>query len=257
MALAGIDVGSVNVSVVILDGGRILSYSILRLADKGSEPRRAVELALRAADLGWGQIATVVATGRGRSSVDFAQRQSSEVLCQARGALYLFPLARMVINLGAESSRVISLGEDGRVKSFATNDKCAAGSGLFLESMAYLLGVPVTEMGQLALAADTAEKVSSRCAVFAESEVISHIHRGVAKERILAGLHQAVADRILDLVSRVSIRQEVVVTGGVAKNPALVKELETKLVLAVRVPPEPQIVGALGAALLAADQPGR
>jgi len=257
MALAGIDVGSVNTSVVILDGGRILSYSILGLAGEGSEPGQAMELALGAAGLGWEQIAAVVATGRGRSGVDFAQRQSSEVLCQARGALYLFPSARTVINLGAESSRVIGLGEDGRVKSFATNDKCAAGSGLFLESIAYLMGVSVAEMGQLALAADVAEEVSSRCAVFAESEVISHIHRGVAKERILAGLHRAVADRILELVSRVTIRQEVVVTGGVAKNPALIKELEAKLGLSVRVPPEPQIVGALGAALLAGDQPKR
>ncbi len=257
MALAGIDVGSVNTSVVILDGGRIVSHHIIASGDAGAEPRQAMELALGVAGLSWGQISAVVATGCGRKSVDFARRQSSEVLCQARGALYLFPSARTVINLGAESSRVISLGEDGRVKSFATNDKCAAGSGLFLESMAYLMGVTVAEMGQLALAVETAEEVSSRCAVFAESEVISHIHRGVAKERILAGLHRAVADRVLDLVSRVTVCQEVVVTGGVAKNPALIKELEAKLRFTVRVPPEPQIVGALGAALLAGDQPNR
>ena len=254
MALAGIDVGSVNTSVVILDDGRIISHSIVGSAEEGAEPRQAMELALGVAGLGWGAIAAVVATGRGRSGVDFAQRQSSEVLCQSRGALWLFPSARTVINLGAESSRAISLDDYGRVKSFATNDKCAAGSGLFLESMAYLIGVPVAEIGKLALAAETAEEVSSRCAVFAESEVISHIHRGVAKERILAGLHRAVADRILDLASRVAIRPEVVVTGGVAKNPAIIKELEAKLGLAVRLPPEPQMVGALGAALLAGDQ---
>lgn len=255
MAVAGIDVGSVNTSVVILDDGRILSHFIVGSGEAGSEPRLAMELALGTAGVGWGQIAAVVATGRGRSGVDFAQRQSSEVLCQARGALWLFPSARTVINLGAESSRVISLNDYGRVQSFATNDKCAAGSGLFLESMAYLMGVPVAEMGALALGAETAEEVSSRCAVFAESEVISHIHRGVAKERILAGLHRAVADRILDLVSRVTIRQEVVVTGGVAKNRALIKELEARLGFAVRLPREPQMVGALGAALLAGDQP--
>lgn len=254
MALAGIDVGSVNTSVVILDKGHILTHLTVGPGETGSEPRPAVELALAAAGLDWGEIAGVVATGRGRRGVDFAQRQSSEVLCQARGVLWLFPPARTVINLGAESSRAISLNDDGMVQSFVTNDKCAAGSGLFLESMAYLTGVPVTEMGQLALGAETAEDVSSRCAVFAESEVISHIHRGVAKERILAGLHRAVADRILDLVSQVTIRQEVVVTGGVAKNPAIIKELEAKLGLTVRIPPEPQIVGALGAALLAGDQ---
>lgn len=257
MALAGIDVGSVNTSVVILDEGRILSHLIVCTGEAGSEPRQAVELALRTAGLGWGEISGVVATGCGRSGVDFAQRRSSEVVCQARGALWLFPSARTVINLGAESSRAISLNDDGRVQSFATNDKCAAGSGLFLESMAYLMGVPVAEMGKLALGAETAEEVSSRCAVFAESEVISHIHRGVAKERVLAGLHRAVADRILDLVSRVTIRQEVVVTGGVAKNPAIIRELEAKLGLTVHLPPEPQIVGALGAALLAGDQLSR
>ena len=254
MALAGIDVGSVNTSIVILDDGHILSYSIVSSAEEGSEPHQALELAMEEASIGWKKIAAVVATGRGRSGVDFAQRQSSEVLCQSRGALWLFPSARSVINLGAESSRVISLDDYGRVKSFATNDKCAAGSGLFLESMAYLIGVPLAEMGELALAAETAEEVSSRCAVFAESEVISHIHRGVAKEHILAGLHRAVADRILDLASRVAIRPDVVVTGGVAKNLAIIKELQAKLVLTVRLPPEPQIVGALGAALLAGDQ---
>jgi len=254
MAVAGIDVGSVNTAVVILDDGRILSYSIVSSAEEGSDTRQAMELVLAAAGLSRGAIAAVVVTGCGRSSVDFAQRQSSEVVCQSRGALWLFPSARTVINLGAESSRVISIDAYGKVQSFATNDKCAAGSGLFLESMAYLIGVPVADMGELALAAETAEEVSSRCAVFAESEVISHIHRGVAKERILAGLHQAVADRILDLASRVTIRPEVVVTGGVAKNPAIIKELEAKLGLAVRLPTEAQMVGALGAALLAGDQ---
>ncbi len=254
MAVAGIDVGSVNTAVVILDDGRILSYSIVSSAEEGSDTRQAMELVLGEAGLGRGAIAAVVVTGCGRSSVDFAQRQSSEVVCQSRGALWLFPSARTVINLGAESSRVISIDAYGKVQSFATNDKCAAGSGLFLESMAYLIGVPVADMGELALAAETAEEVSSRCAVFAESEVISHIHRGVAKERILAGLHQAVADRILDLASRVTIRPEVVVTGGVAKNPAIIKELEVKLGLAVRLPPETQMVGALGAALLAGDR---
>jgi predicted CoA-substrate-specific enzyme activase len=256
MALGGIDVGSVNTSVVIFEDARILSHFIVSSGESDSEPRRAMEKALEVAGLEWGELATVVATGRGRSGVDFAQKQSSEVVCQARGALWLFPTARTVINLGAESSRVISLNEYSKVQSFATNDKCAAGSGLFLESMAYLMEVSVAEMGDLALAAETAEEVSSRCAVFAESEVISHIHRGVAKERILAGLHRAVADRILDLVSRVTMQREVVLTGGVARNTALIKELEAKLGFAVCLPPEPQIVGALGAALLAGEQSG-
>lgn len=251
MVPVGIDVGSVNTVVVLLHHGRILSHLIVDPDEGLSEPRRVMEEALKAVGFDWGDIDSVVATGRGRNSIDFAQKKSSEVVCQARGAFWLFPSARSVLNLGAESSRVISLDESGRARSFATNDKCAAGSGLFFDSMAELMGMPVAEIGRLALGAESVEEVSSRCAVFAESEVISHIHRGVSRESILAGLHQAVVDRILDLSSKVTIMPEVVLTGGVAKNPAIIRELEEKLGLAVHLPPEPQIVGALGAALLA------
>jgi len=256
MTVGGIDVGSVNTSVVLLDDGCIVSQLVLGSDSTDSEPHRAMELTLEAAGSSWGQLGAVVATGRGRSSVDFARRQSSEVVCQARGAQWLCSAARTVINLGGESSRVISLNAEGKVTSFATNDKCAAGSGMFLDSMAYLMEVPVAAMGAMALEAVAAEEVSSRCAVFAESEVISHIHRGVEKERILAGLHRAVADRILDLVNRVTVEPEVVLSGGVAKNIAVVRELESRLGFPVWLPPEPQVVGALGAALLAGGHSG-
>lgn len=255
MIVAGVDIGASTAKAVLLEDTHILGYSIIATgAESANSARQALNQALMRAGLSLAQIGYIVATGYGRVIVPFAQETVTELTCHARGANWLFPSARTVINLGAESSRVISLSDNGRVQSFATNDKCAAGSGLFLESMAYLIGVPVAEMGELALAAETAEEVSSRCAVFAESEVISHIHRGVAKGRILAGLHRAVADRILDLASRVVIRPEVVITGGVAKNPAIIKELEAKLGLTVHLPPEPQMVGALGAALLAGDQ---
>ena len=256
MTVGGIDVGSVNTSVVLLGDGCILSQLVLGSDSPDSQPHRAMELALEAAGCSWSQLEAVVATGRGRSRVEFAGRQSSEVVCQARGAKWLCPAARTVINLGGESSRVISLNAEGKVTSFATNDKCAAGSGMFLDSMAYLMEVPLAGMGAMALEAAAAEEVSSRCAVFAESEVISHIHRGVPKERILAGLHRAVADRVLDLVNRVTVEAEVVVTGGVAKNDAVVRELESRLGYPLWLPPEPQIVGALGAALLATDRAG-
>jgi predicted CoA-substrate-specific enzyme activase len=250
MVLVGIDVGSVNTAVVLLHNGRILSHMIVDPNDGLSEPRLVMEEALKAVEFDWGDVDSVVATGRGRNGVHFAQKKSSEVVCQARGAFWLFPSTRSVFNLGAESSRVISLDENGRARSFATNDKCAAGSGLFFDSMAELMGMTVDEIGVLALGADSAVEVSSRCAVFAESEVISHIHSGVTRESILAGLHRAVVDRILDLSSKVSIVPEVVVTGGVAKNPAIIRALEEKLELSVHLPPQPQIVGALGAALL-------
>ncbi len=247
--VAGIDVGSHNVSTVLLGPGGVLGHAILASAEEGERAaRRSLEEACaRCGDVPIPE--AVVATGCGRSQVSFAARKSSEVLCQARGAHHLFPQARTVLNLGAESNRAVRISPDGRATAFATNDKCAAGSGRFLELMARVLEVPLEKMDELALAADTRAEVSSRCTVFAESEVISHIHRGVPKEQILAGIHAAVVDRIVELAGRVELEPEVAVTGGLALNRALLAELESRLDLPLLVPPEPRIVGALGAAI--------
>jgi len=255
MLVAGVDVGARNISVVILQDSDILSYYILSSGEEGgTASRRAVEEAIKKTSLRFTDLEHVVSTGCGRSSVPFAKRQSTEVVCQARGAFWLFPSTRTVINLGAESSRAIRVGETGKVEAFVKNDKCAAGSGQFLETMSKVLEVPLELMGELSLRAEGWEEVSSICAVFAESEVISHIHRGVPKDRILAGVHKAVADRIMEMVGNMGLKSDVVATGGVAKNKAIVKELESKTRLSITVPPEPQIVGALGAALFARDK---
>ncbi|MBI4763700.1 MAG: 2-hydroxyglutaryl-CoA dehydratase [Deltaproteobacteria bacterium] len=256
MYYAGIDAGAINTAVVILDGDRIILQKVVNSLTDDPDPLRIMNAALEEAGLEGEEIDGIVATGRGRGICLFANKQSPEVICQARGALYFLPTARTIINLGAENSRIICLNDSGKVKAFAANDKCAAGSGLFLDSMADLMGIPVSEMGGLALNAPSAEGVSSRCAVFAESEVISHIHRGVPKERILAGLHLAVTDRIMELSQKVTIEPALMVTGGVARNRAIIKDIEMKLGLSVYIPPGPQIVGALGAALLAQDQAG-
>jgi len=250
MAQVGIDVGSVNTALALMERDGLLSYLIVSTDEFLINPQRVMDQALENAGLDRGRIESITATGRGRKGLEFAQKKSAEVVCQAKGAAWLFPSAGTVLNLGAESSRVISLDETGRVKTFAANDKCAAGSGLFFDSMSHLLEVPLEEMGPLSLKAESAEAVSSRCAVFAESEVISHIHRGVPRERILAGLHQAVIDRILDLTSKVTVRPEMVVTGGVAGNPAIIDALEARLGLNLLIPPEPRITGAIGAALI-------
>jgi len=250
MIRVGIDAGSLNLALVLLNQDRILLKLIVNPDERQANPRQIMEQALDMAGLSWVDIVSLVATGRGRNKIDFASKKRSEVTCQAQGASWLFPGVRAVVNLGAESSRVISLGENGRVKTFATNDKCAAGSGLFFDSMADLMGISVAEMGRVALKAESAEEVSSRCAVFAESEVISHIHRGVAKDKILAGLHRSVVDRILDLCRKITLEPDLVITGGVAKNPAVTTELGKKLGFKILIPDEPQIVGALGAALL-------
>jgi (R)-2-hydroxyacyl-CoA dehydratese activating ATPase len=254
MFYAGIDVGAINTAVIILDQDKVIRHKSVNSWTENSDPLRIMNSAIEEAGLVWGKINGIVATGRGRGNCLFAKKQSPDVICQARGALYFFPSVRTIINLGAENSRIISLNDSGKVKAFAANDKCAAGSGLFLDSMAVLMGIPVSEMGELALKASSAEGVSSRCAVFAESEVISHIHRGVPKERILAGLHLAVTDRIMELSQKVTIEPDLVVTGGVAANRAIIKDMEMKLRLPVYIPPDPRIVGALGAALLARDQ---
>lgn len=254
MLVAGVDVGARNISAVILQDSDILSYCILGSGEEGAvASREAVEQAIRKTGFGFAGLQSIVSTGCGRNSVPFAKRQSAEVVCQARGAFWLLPSTRTVINLGAESSRAIRVGETGRVEAFAKNDKCAAGSGLFLETMSKVLQVPLELMGELSLKAEGWEEVSSICAVFAESEVISHIHRGVPKERILAGLHRAVASKALEILGKVGIKSDVVVTGGVAKNRAIIRELERETRLKIIVPPEPQIIGALGAALLARD----
>jgi len=252
MLVAGIDVGARNISAVVLLDSDILSYCVLTSGEAGATAARAaVEEAIKQANLVFTDLQYVVVTGCGRSSVPFANRQSTEVVCQARGAFYLSPLVRTVVNLGAESSRVIRVSETGRVEAFAKNDKCAAGSGMFLETMSTVLEIPLEMMGEMSLRAKGCEEVSSICAVFAESEVISHIHRGVPKERILVGVHRAVASRILETLGTIGIKGDVMATGGVAKNAAIVRELEAKIGLSIIVPPEPQIVGAVGAALSA------
>jgi predicted CoA-substrate-specific enzyme activase len=156
-----------------------------------------------------------------------------------------------VIDIGGQDSKVIRLDEQGRNVDFQMNDKCAAGTGRFLEVMAHALEVKVEDLGRLSLGAPRAVKISSMCTVFAESEVVSLIADNQPKEVIIRGLHQAIADRILGMVSRVGIKEEVTLTGGVAKNEGVVRALEERLGVKLFIPPEPQIIGALGAALLA------
>jgi len=252
--VAGIDIGARNTSVVILRGGDLLAHCVVASGqDTTASAQQALADALNKAGCSPRDLKCTVATGCGRESARFAARLSTEVVCQAKGAFHLFPTARTVINLGAESNRAIRIADDGRVTAFAKNDKCAAGSGLFLETMSAVLDVPLELMSELSLKSADCEEVSSICAVFAESEVISHIHRGVPKDRILAGLHKAVANRILEMTGPVGIKAAVLITGGVALNRAIVKELQNKIGLEVLVPPEPRIVGALGAALLAGE----
>jgi len=255
MYYAGVDVGAVTGKVVILgEDGEIVGFSIV---PTGASGRRAAEVALEKAlekaGLGRDLVGQVVATGYGRASVDYAGRRVTEITCHARGAHHLYPQVRTVIDVGGQDSKVIVVGPKGRVLDFLMNDKCAAGTGRFLEVMAGALELDVEELGEVGLRARRPVSISSTCTVFAESEVVGLVSEGAAREDIVAGLHKAIARRIGAMAARVGFAPPVVMTGGVAKNRGAVKALEERLGTSLIIPEEPQIVGALGAALLARE----
>jgi len=253
---AGIDIGSLSTDVVLLDrGGNVAGSAVVAT---GASTRKACAEALGRALAEAGgtesDVAFAVATGYGRESVASAGLRVTEITCHARGARHLFPEARTVLDIGGQDSKVIRLSPDGKVIDFAMNDKCAAGTGRFLEVMARALEMDLEEMGPRSLLSKKALAVSSMCTVFAESEVISLIASGAAPEDIARGIHAAVADRIAALAERVGMGPPAVMTGGVAKNPGARKALEDRFGLSLLVPGEPQTAGALGAALIAREK---
>ncbi len=250
---AGVDIGSATAKAVLVDADGIIREYIV--APSGGNLRLAADRVLagvleqaggRRADLG-----AIVATGYGRESVADRDKSVTEIACHAKGAYALHPDARAVIDIGGQDSKVIALDAKGAVQKFEMNDKCAAGTGRFLEVMARTLEVPLDDFGPRAHAADMPATISSTCTVFAESEVISLLAQGQSVERILAGLCLAISQRINSLASRVGMTPRVIMTGGVARNTGVVRAVEKAIGLPITVPDNPQIVGALGAALLA------
>ncbi len=254
MLAAGIDVGSTSSEVVLLDGDKILAYSIV---DTGYNSRRAAGLALEKALSGAGiareQIGAIVATGYGRIAVDYAGKQVTEISCYARGVNFLCPQVRTVIDIGGQDSKVIAVSPKGKPTDFQMNDKCAAGTGRFLEVMARALQLELTELGVISARSKKQMVISSMCTVFAESEVITLVAEGAAREDIVAGLHRAIAKRVGAMVKRVGIVPPIAFAGGVAKNAGVRRALEQELGETLIIPDEPQIIGALGAVLIARD----
>ena len=254
MIVAGMDIGSITTETVILRDREVFSSVIM---PTGANSRKAAERSLSAAlgkaSLDPEDVTAIVTTGYGRASFPRATKMITEITCHARGAFFLHPRTRTVIDIGGQDSKVIRLDTQGRNVDFQMNDKCAAGTGRFLEVMAHALEVKVEDLGRLSLVAPRSIKISSMCTVFAESEVVSLIADNQPKEVIIRGLHDSIADRILGMVNRLGIEEEVTLTGGVAKNEGVVRALEDRLGVKMFVPPEPQIIGALGAALLARD----
>lgn len=249
---AGVDIGSTMTKVVIMNQDTLASV----IGPTGPEHRklanRVMEEALARARLPFEAIDYVVATGYGRINVPFADKQITEISCHARGIAHLLPEVRTVIDVGGQDSKGIKI-KNGRAVDFVMNDKCAAGTGRFLEVTAEELGVSLDEMGKLALEAKNKVGISSTCTVFAAQEVVAKLSQGVALADIIGGLHEAIATRIYGMVRRLKIEREVALTGGGAKNIGLVKALEARLGFPVQVPPEPLLTGAIGAALLGRD----
>jgi len=246
---AGVDIGSTMTKVVIVGEGK--EFSLIKLT--GPEHRklanRVMEEALRLARIAFPDVTYIVATGYGRINVPFADRQVTEITCHAKGLSSVLPSARTVIDIGGQDSKGIRV-ENGKVVDFVMNDKCAAGTGRFLEIIAEALGVPLDSLGELSLAAEKPAVIGNMCTVFAEQEVISQLAGGESVPNLVAGIHHAIAARIFALVNKLKIKPDIAITGGGAKNMGLVKALESKFDCGVLVPPEPLLTGALGAALI-------
>lgn len=248
----GIDVGSTASKCVILkDGKDIVAKSLVPVGTGTSGPARAIAEVLESAGMTREQMDFVLATGYGRNSLDgLADLQMSELSCHAKGAAFLFPEVHTVIDIGGQDVKVIEI-ENGMMRNFVMNDKCAAGTGRFLDVMARVLEVKVEELGTLGDRSTKDVGISSTCTVFAESEVISQLAAGTDKCDIINGIHKSVAGRVGGLCNRVGVRDMVVMTGGVAQNHGIVKALQAQLQHEIHTSPLTQYNGALGAALFA------
>lgn len=252
MLYAGIDAGSNTIKTVILDDKRIVSTHVIQTGMGGDEQAlRCLEEACAKGGVGRNEIACIYGTGYGREYLTFPQGRRSEIICHGAGVHLVLPNIRTIIDIGGQDSKGIRLNDRGEVENFNMNDKCAAGTGRFLETMAAALQVRLEDLGPCALRAPEAVAVSSTCTVFAETEVVSHIARGKKRDEILLGVCQSIVNRIAAMVKGIGIKPPLAMTGGVAKNAAVVKLMGERLGLPVFVPPEPQITGALGAALIA------
>ena len=252
---AGVDVGSTQTKAVVIDESlRIVARC---LVDTGANVTRAAQNAFRAA-LESGRIAEsavdfVVGTGYGRYKVTFGDRQVTEISCHGRGAAQMFPGTGTVIDMGGQDTKAIRVKRDGEIIDFCMNDKCAAGTGRFLGAAAKALGMTLDDLGPTALKSSKPVNISTTCTVFAESEILSWVGKGKAVEDILWGVHKSIATRSFGLLKRVGVVDEITFTGGVAKNPGMVKALEELLQRPLNVSDDSHYMGALGAALFAMD----
>jgi predicted CoA-substrate-specific enzyme activase len=253
--VAGVDIGAGTAKAVIFGDCRIISFWVLPTGyDSVEAARKVIEQALKKAGVLFSDLDRIVSTGYSRNIVPFAHKAMTEIMCHARGANFLIPQTRTVIDIGCQDSKAIKLDERGMVTNFVMNDKCAAGTGRFIEVMAQALGLRIEEVGPVALASKDYCDISSTCTVFAETEIIAQRAQGRNREDLIAGALKSIAKRVMIMASSVGLVKEVAFTGGVAKNIGVKKALEEAFGVGILVPEEPQIIGALGAALFANDE---
>ncbi len=253
---AGVDVGSTQTKAIVIDEkGKIVGRALI---DTGSNVVTAAEksffAALEAGGIGESEVGYIVGTGYGRYKVTFGDTQITEISCHARGAVHMFPGTRTVLDMGGQDTKAIRVQPNGEVIDFSMNDKCAAGTGRFLQAAAFALEIPLPELGLVALRAEKAVPITTTCTVFAESEVLSWLGKGKKIEDILLGVHKSIGTRSMALLRRVGVEPEVTFTGGVTKNQGMVAVMNEMLGLKVNVGEEAHMMGALGAALFALDR---
>ena len=251
----GIDIGSATSKGVIIKDSKPLAYHLLPSeANYRAVAQKLTEELLAKLELSPQDITGTTATGYGAGSVPFSNQQVADIRCCARGINSLFPSVRTVIDVQETSSQVIRLDEEGQVTNFVVSEKCAAGSGRFLKIIANVLRIDLNDVGPLSLKSKNPITFTTGCAVFGESEAISRVSEGISKEDILAGVHKALANKLSALIDRVGLEEQCAISGGGGLNVGLIKSVEEKLGVQLLVPPQPQFVTALGAAIMAQEK---
>ena len=252
---AGVDVGSTQTKAIIINEAReIVGRALI---DTGANvvlaAENAYDEALRNSAIQEEEVEYVIGTGYGRYRVTFGNAQVTEISCHARGASHMFPNTKTVLDMGGQDTKAIRVSPNGEVLDFCMNDKCAAGTGRFLGAAAAALDIPLSKLGSVAMQSERPVKISTTCTVFAESEVLSWLGKGKKIEDILWGVHLSIASRSVGLLRRVGIEEELTFTGGVTKNPGVIKALEQAIGFKLNISDDSHYIGALGAALFAFD----
>jgi predicted CoA-substrate-specific enzyme activase len=253
MIVGGIDIGSSTAKALILEDNKIISTSIIRTGpDVVETANRVIEEALNVIGLSLKDLEYIVSTGYGRINVPFAQKNITEITCHARGIVAVFPKVRTILDMGGQDCKIIQCDEQGNVLNFLMNEKCSAGTGRYLERIAAALKTPIEDIGHLSLqTVENPVRISSYCTVFAQGDVISLLRQGKHKNDILAGVCDSLAERTQILIKKLGLIEDFSICGGIAKNIGIVKRLERNLFIKANIAPEPQIIGALGAAFFA------